>query len=256
MQSSIDARDLALFHAKKAFDLRDRVTQAERFNINIMFYTVVNGDLEKAIGEAGLYSRTYRDNPDPYMALAVFSRKVGRYEGAADAARDAVRLSPGDGVAHLQLAWAYLRLNRYDEAATVLNRLYRPTILAQIELQRGDPARAIETLRPALIYEKAEDFYLDKYTRGQAYLRLKDGEKAANEFRKILDNRGQDPLSPFYSLSYLGMAKAARLSGQIAESKKYFQDFLAIMKDADDDLPVVNEAEAEYSELLRNETVQ
>ena len=52
------------------------------------------------------------------------------------------------------------------------------------------------------------------------------------------------------------MAKAARLSGQIAESKKYFQDFLAIMKDADDDLPVVNEAEAEYSELLRNETVQ
>ena len=63
MQSSIDARDLALFHAKKAFDLRDRVTQAERFNINIMFYTVVNGDLEKAIGEAGLYSRTYRDSP-------------------------------------------------------------------------------------------------------------------------------------------------------------------------------------------------
>ena len=131
-----------------------------------------------------------------------------------------------------------------------------PTIMAAIEIQHGNPEKAIEILGPDNRYENSEGYYWTKYLRGQAYLKLKDGVNAASAFQKILDNRGQDPLSPLYPLSYLGKARAAKLSGNMEESIKNYDKFLDIMKDADDDLPIINEAKAEYTKLLNNESIQ
>ena len=61
--------------------------------------------------------------------------------------------------------------------------------------------------------------------------------------------------APQYSLAHLGMARAAKLSGDIARSRKAYQDFLAIMKDADEGLPVVEQANAEYKALINNESL-
>ena len=87
------------------------------------------------------------------------------------------------------------------------------------------------------------------YLRGKAYLRLKRGAEAAAEFQKILDHRGWGPISYLYPLAHLGLARAAALTGDVAGSRKAYQDFLTMWKDADADLPILIEAKKEYGVL-------
>ena len=131
---------------------------------------------------------------------------------------------------------------------TLLNGVWLPTIRASMELQRGNAGQAIELLQAATHYEAAADFW-PPYLRGQAYLRLKSGREAAAEFHKILDHRGEAPLSALYPLAHLGLARASALAGDAAGSRKAYQDFLALWKDADADLPVLIEAKKEYQSL-------
>jgi len=131
---------------------------------------------------------------------------------------------------------------------TLINGVWLPAIRAVMELQRGNAAQTIELLQPALRYEAAAEFWL-QYLRGQAYLKLKSGREAAAEFQKILDHRGEDPLSALYPLAHLGLARASALSGDVSGSRKAYQDFLALWKDADADLPVLIEAKKEYERL-------
>jgi tetratricopeptide (TPR) repeat protein len=131
---------------------------------------------------------------------------------------------------------------------TVINSLWVPAVRAAIQLNRNNPAEAVQLLEPARRYEAAGEYW-PQYLRGLAYLRLKAGNEAAAEFQKILDNRGQAPLSVLYPLSHLGLARAAALTGDLSKSRKAYQDFLALWKDADPDLPVLKEAKQEYEKL-------
>jgi len=92
-------------------------------------------------------------------------------------------------------------------------------------------------------------FYYQNYLRGQAYLGERKGAEAASEFQKILDHRGWSPLSPLYPLAHLGLARAAVLQGDPTKARKSYQDFLALWKDADADLPILIEAKKEYEKL-------
>ncbi len=73
--------------------------------------------------------------------------------------------------------------------------------------------------------------------------------KAATEFQKILDHRGVDPVSPLYPLAHLGLARAYALAGDNAKSRRFYQDFFALWKDADPDVPILEEAKSEYAKL-------
>ncbi|HZM85473.1 MAG TPA: protein kinase [Blastocatellia bacterium] len=131
---------------------------------------------------------------------------------------------------------------------TLGKAIWLPTIRATIELRRNNPARAIDLLEGTKQYEAAAKF-LPPYTRGQAYLKLRKGSEAAAEFQKILDHRGWDPTSYLYPLAHLGLARAAALTGDVATSRKTYQDFFALWKDADADLPVLIDAKKEYAAL-------
>ena len=71
---------------------------------------------------------------------------------------------------------------------------------------------------------------------------LKSGNEAAVEFQKILDHRGEAALSVLYPLAHLGLARAIALTGDKEKSRKQYQDFFALWKNADADLPVLIEA--------------
>ncbi len=73
--------------------------------------------------------------------------------------------------------------------------------------------------------------------------------KAATEFQKILDHRGVDPVSPLYPLAHLGLGRAYALAGDTTKSRRSYQDFFALWKDADPDIPILQEARAEYANL-------
>jgi serine/threonine protein kinase/tetratricopeptide (TPR) repeat protein len=135
-----------------------------------------------------------------------------------------------------------------------LNTLYQkialPTVRAAIELQRGNTAKVGELLEDTLAYELSSIVpYFSSYLRALAYQKAGRGQDAEREYQKILDHRGVDALSPLQPLSRLGVARAAALSGDVARSRRAYQDFLALWKDADADLPVLREAQAEYAKL-------
>ena len=87
------------------------------------------------------------------------------------------------------------------------------------------------------------------YVRAEVFLRSRDGANAAAEYQKILDHRGVDPTSNLYSLAHLGLGRAYALQGDTAKAKLAYQDFLAVWKDADADIPILKAAKAEYEKL-------
>jgi predicted Zn-dependent protease len=125
-----------------------------------------------------------------------------------------------------------------------------PTIRAAIELRRGNPAKAIELLQASSRYEPTLYPFWPTWLPGQAYLQLRQGARAAAEFQRIIEHRGWDPLSPLWSLAHLGMARAAAMQGDAANSRQAYEAFLALWQGADADLPILIEARKE-SEKLR-----
>src|SRR5207245_11692369 len=105
---------------------------------------------------------------------------------------------------------------------TIVNAIYVPTIRAAIETNRNNPAQAIQLLQTASRFERY--YPLSIYVRGLAYLSQRSGGEAALEFEKIIDQRFNAAI-PLYPLAYLGMARAAALSGDTAKSRKAYEDF-------------------------------
>jgi hypothetical protein len=64
-----------------------------------------------------------------------------------------------------------------------------------------------------------------------------------------LDNRGWSPVSYFYPLAYVGLARAAALQGDTAKARKYYEDIFALWQDADTDSTILVEARKEYEKL-------
>lgn len=131
---------------------------------------------------------------------------------------------------------------------TLLNSVWIPLIRAQIALARGNGVQAVEFLQSADNYKVYGDYW-PQYVRAQAYAKQGDGLQAANEFKRILDNRGWYPLSPVYALAQLGYARASAQSGDTAKARKAYQDFFDLWKNADATVPFVAEARQEYDKL-------
>ena len=84
-----------------------------------------------------------------------------------------------------------------------------------------------------------------------ANLRWRKGAEAEVEFHRIVDHKGAH-FGPFYPLSYLGLARGAALAGDTTRAKKAYEEFFALWKDADPDIPVLIEARKEYAALKGN----
>lgn len=145
-------------------------------------------------------------------------------------------------------------LLRQSTLDTYMNNVWVPSIRAEIEISRTNPARALEILGPTTAYDfgqKAQ--FWPNYARGRAYLRAGKGAEAAAEFQNILDHRGvcfAGFLSPLvYSLSQLELGRARALTGDSAGARAAYQAFLAGWKDADQDIPVLKQAKAELAKL-------
>jgi hypothetical protein len=87
------------------------------------------------------------------------------------------------------------------------------------------------------------------YVRGEAYLAARQGSAAAAEFQKLIDHRGITWSCTTGALARLGLGRAYALSGDAAKAKAAYQDFFALWKDADPDIPVLKQAKAEYAKL-------
>ena len=396
-------RDRAAEPFTKAFELRERVSEREKFNITARYYQHVVGDVDKTVETLELWKQTYPRQWNPRFDLASFYNDVGQHEKAVEEAQEAIRLNLHGLLPYSQLANAFAKLNRFEEAKAtfeevlargqdsifVRNQIYRiafvqgdratmqqqidgargkpdeermhyeegrmamfngqvsraeksfrrgielaeqrdakdamsqihaefaiwnsffgncketkksiadafsisrgeealnggialavcgeigqaqsiadeiskrksrdvtdisvlPEIRAAIEITRNNPAKAVEILESTRILERGFGIPARAtYLRGIAYLRQNAGTEAMNEFQKILDRRGQFATSPLFPLAHLGLARAAAIAGDTRKSRQAYQDFFALWKDADADLPILIEAKKEYEKLIK-----
>jgi DNA-binding winged helix-turn-helix (wHTH) protein/tetratricopeptide (TPR) repeat protein len=427
-------------NARKAYELREKVSERERFSIEGGYHFDATGELEKAAQTFELWKQTYPRDAAPYVYLGCTSGLLGNWEKALEEFREALRLEPNNAGNYLNLGLAYTSLNRLHEAEavykqaeerklegelllqsrywlaflkgdaaemaqlvssamgkpgyedlllatqadtegwygklknaheltgramdsaqhndakesaaayqaqaalreveagnreqaraeahaalklapnhdvraiaalalaragdtagaeklaaeldkafaldTLVQRYWLPTIRAGVALERRDPNRAVELLKAASTVELGEPtnftiFLCPVYLRGEAYLMLRDGNRAAAEFQKFIDHRGVVMNFPWGALARLGLARAYALeagvgaplvgalvpapiqsvSGReghpqgvplqdaLAKARAAYQDFLTLWKDADPDIPILKEAKAEHAKL-------
>jgi eukaryotic-like serine/threonine-protein kinase len=174
--------------------------------------------------------------------------------------------------------------------STALQFNYLPTIHAQLELNRSESWKAIKALDDASPYELGAyhtgafpPAMFPTYVRGQVYLAMHQGGEAAIEFQKLLDHPGLVLNEPIGALAYLDLGRAYALEAGIgvlprfsrlhvavkhdrpkhqqgasaadalARARAAYQDFFALWKDADPDIPILHEAKAEYANLQRSD---
>jgi eukaryotic-like serine/threonine-protein kinase len=127
-----------------------------------------------------------------------------------------------------------------------------PVIRAGVELSRNRPAKAVEFLELSQRYELGKSAFGSlepAYIRGLAHMRQGKPTEAANEFRKLLDHSGVVGASITGTLAKLQLARAAELMGDHSAARGHYEDFFALWKNADSDVPVLKQAKAEYAKL-------
>jgi serine/threonine protein kinase/tetratricopeptide (TPR) repeat protein len=237
----LDLASLGYVHIGQIRKARDLSTQAQELYQSNKFYESKAGSIalrgmnEAVIGnlaaarqqvEASLVlSRTRANLPLVALVLAL----VGDYSETEKLLDDLKRRYPSD----------YL-----------VNSVFGPSAEALVQSRRGNTAAAIQTLQPAIRYDFAPAFgFIPAYVRGLVYLYARQGKEAAAEFQNILDHRFMGSALPLYALSHVGLARSWLLGGDSTKARAAYQDFFALWKDADPDIPILKQAKAEYAKL-------
>jgi tetratricopeptide (TPR) repeat protein len=146
-------------------------------------------------------------------------------------------------------------LEKSYPSETVLKVYWLPTVHAALDLDANDSTKALESLEAAAPYDLGvpPQFQLGTlypvYIRGLAYLSAHNGSAAAAQFQRILDHPGITVNFPTGVLAHLGLGRAYAMSGDTQKARTAYQDFLTLWKDADPDVPILQQAKAEYAKL-------
>ena len=140
---------------------------------------------------------------------------------------------------------------------TLINDFWIPVIRASVQLSRNHAERAIELLQRSAPYEMASPVtwsglggpYYPAYLRGAADLALHRGTEATAEYQKILAHPGFMLACPLGALAHLGLARSYVVAGDTSKAKAAYQEFLTLWLDADSDIPILKQANAEFAKL-------
>jgi len=177
--------------------------------------------------------------------------------------------SPLDRDGKIALALALARSGQAAEAGrladqvsaqrpedTLVQHYFIPTIRAAIKLRQHDPAAAIDLLRGTAKYDLAFtgsfNYVYPAYIRGLAYLERGDGQSAAAQFQKLIDNPGFSVRHVIGPLARLQLGRAQKMMGDEAVARQSYETFLDLWKNADPDIPIYQQAKAEYARLAKN----
>jgi serine/threonine protein kinase/Flp pilus assembly protein TadD len=192
-----------------------------------------NRGIARRLATTAFSASTGKDLPAEAVVAALALARAGDVTRAENLLRDLTRQFPTD-------MW--------------MNRYWFPSIRAALELDRKNPARAIEILQVAKSYELGGDpITLDTlypvYLRGQAYLMQRNSSAAISEFEKIQQHRGRVANGMLGALAYLQLGRAYRSASNTSNARDAYQQFLALWKNADSDALLLQQAKAEYSAL-------
>jgi tetratricopeptide (TPR) repeat protein len=224
-----------LQEAREMYRRTEEMLQAAKLEERAARTVAIEANLEAMMGnlreaKEGAKSALARSQGrDTLRAAGMVLATTGEWQEATKIADELARQFPND---------------TYNNTITV------PLIRANVELNRGNGAKAIELLEPTRRYESGWiAILLPNYLRGQAYLKLGQGKEAAAEFQKMIDQPGSCLTYLHCSLARMQLGRAKAMQGDAAGARTAYQDFFALWKDADPELPVLKQAKSEYAKL-------
>jgi tetratricopeptide (TPR) repeat protein len=131
---------------------------------------------------------------------------------------------------------------------TLVQFVQVPLVKAQIEVNHGNHSKAVDLLDGALVYARANSNVL--YVRGNAYLKAGRGNDAVQAFQRLLNIKNVITVDPIMPLARIGLARAYVLAGDPVRARVAYQDFFALWKDADPDVPLLRQVKAEYANTV------
>jgi hypothetical protein len=217
----------------------DKLMQRAMTSAELAGEKSLTGDLE---AETALRAALFGNTPEVKRAAHAAAQRADG--DVAPVAAIALALS-GDSSQARELADNFANNPTED---TLMKSCTLPTLRATIALSHGDPLKAIAELEPSTPYELTGNMFII-YVRGMAQLAAHQGRAAAAEFNKILAHPYLVLNEPTGALAQLGCARANALEGNTDASRKAYQDFFALWKDADPDLPILISAKSEFAKL-------
>jgi hypothetical protein len=230
-------------------------------------------------------SASHADNKEAagtWLALGAYREALfGNFAEARKQAAEAIALSPGSQSVGFLAAMAEAQagdmahalalaqdLNKQYPQATVVQSYAVPTVRAAAALAKKDPAAAQSELQATeqtdlggILYLPANICLFPIEVRAEAYLASRQGVAAAAEFQRILDHPGLVLNCPMGALAHVGLARAYVLQaaapdasseaqlGFRTKARDEYQQFLTLWKDADSDIPVLQQAKSEFAKL-------
>jgi eukaryotic-like serine/threonine-protein kinase len=233
-----------------------QLKEAERYSRNA---------IEMAL-RAGLRERTTVFQAAPAVWNALYENK-GVARGTAETA---LKTFEGRDVAYAagfalalggETAKAEALADKLDKEYpedTQVQATYVPTLRALVALDKSDPRKAIDLLEANRPYEFGipplafNHFYGNMYpiyVRGLAYLAMRNPEEAAAEFGRLLTHPGLAAGDPVDAAARRQLARALELEGDKTKARLAYQDFLSRWKDADPEIPILQQAKTEFAKL-------
>ncbi len=241
MYVDIGESSIGADYTRKAYELRDRTSEAEKYFIAARFHKVVTGNMEKAEQSCKLWIQAYprSDMPQDTLSGAIYPA-VGKYEKGVEAGREAIRLNPDFFASYALLMFNYISLNRLEEAKVTYKQALERKVknpffdvpLYQIAFLQNDAVGMAQQVARSAGTPGAEDELLGLEAETAAYYgRLRD----AREFsRRAMDSaeRAQEKESAATYSALSGLREA--LFGNAEEARR--RATLAIGRSAGRDL--------------------
>ena len=225
---------LAAEYERKAYQLRDRVSERERLEIDSNYYEGITGEVEKAIQNEKLWSQTYPRDAGPHNSLAYNYELLGQYEKAAGEASQAIRLFPRGALDYSNLMEAYTALNRLDEAKGVYEqaialKLDNPFLhddMYAVALLVGDSEEMKRQVEWSVGKQGAEDTLLSRQSDTNAF----HGQlgKARELSRQAVDSALRNDLKETAALWQLNAALREAEFGNLEQARQMAREGLTL----------------------------
>jgi serine/threonine protein kinase/tetratricopeptide (TPR) repeat protein len=167
---------LAAENIKKAYSLRDRVSEREKYRISALYYDGVTGEEEQATQAYELWAKSYPQDPVPIGNLGTIYVEFGQYDKALAATEEALHLALG-AVGYSNLAQLYMTLNRFDDAQKTIEEAQKQNLagdflhlgIYQLAFLKGNAAEMERQLAWAAGKPGTEDVLLSSQSDTEAY---------------------------------------------------------------------------------------
>jgi eukaryotic-like serine/threonine-protein kinase len=198
---------------RKAYNLREKVSERERFSIEGWYYLTVTGELEKGAQTFELWRQTYPRDEVPYIDLGATYGSLGNYQKALEQELAALRLEPNDVLNYINVGTYYVTLNRLDEAESVYEQaeerqLDSEALLVnryQLAFLKNDTSKMAQLVSAAMGKPRTEDMLLAAQADTDGWHgRLKSAHELTRRARDSAeDNDGKESAAAYQAAAAL-----------------------------------------------------